>query len=86
MHQKWQRPLIEACKREIARYLDELDRTDDLDLWEETAAKMNDVLVVFRRLQEPSGRIRLTPGQMAEAAFCAAIADFADEIENEMTD
>jgi hypothetical protein len=78
---------IEKCKREIAAYLSELDEADDLDLWEEAAAKLCDVLVVYRRSQERE-LISFTDDQLremsawpvsvtaAELVFREAINDF----------
>jgi hypothetical protein len=41
--------LITALKRDILDYLREMDATGDVDLWQEAAAKLCDVLLVYRR-------------------------------------
>jgi translation elongation factor EF-Tu-like GTPase len=54
MDQKNKRSVISTLKREILEYLREIDRVDDPDLWQEVAAKVNDVLVVYRHHGKPS--------------------------------
>ncbi len=88
MNEKEKRRLNEVFKRQIAKYLEEMEEADDTDLYEEMLVKMLDVLIVFRRSQstlpaERSAPVQLTPGQLAEMAFCAAVADFAMELEEE---
>jgi hypothetical protein len=49
--------LITASKRDILDYLREMDATRDVDLWQEAAAKLCDVLLVYRRSRDRS-RVR----------------------------
>jgi hypothetical protein len=49
MAQNWQKPLISAHESEIETYLAEVRAHGDLDLWQEVASKLCDVLVVYRR-------------------------------------
>ena len=49
MPPNWQRPLISAHEAEIRELIDEIRAADDIDLWEEAAAKLTDVIVVYRR-------------------------------------
>ena len=49
MPPNWQRPLISAHEAEIRELIDEIRTADDIDLWEEAAAKLTDVIVVYRR-------------------------------------
>jgi hypothetical protein len=44
--------LITALKRDILDYLREMDATGDVDLWQEAAAKLCDVVLVYRRSRE----------------------------------
>ncbi len=77
-----------AARRNVMDMIVEAVEADDPDLWDELDSKITDVLVVYRRSQSslPKERpvpVQLTPGQLAEMAFCSAVADFAMEIEEE---
>ena len=50
----WQKPLAQVRKSECLDYLEEAFAADDLDLLEELAAKMCDVLLTYRRRGQPS--------------------------------
>jgi hypothetical protein len=74
MHKRDKRKIIEAMKREIAGYLDELDGIDDVDLWEEASGKLFDVLLVYRR----AATIPVpTEDQIAQLTFRSAVNSFA---------
>lgn len=48
MDRNAKRSLITALKGEVLEYLRSVDLLDDPDLWQEVAAKINDVLLVYR--------------------------------------
>ncbi len=74
---------IEACRREIERHLEEARKINDLDLWQEIDGKLSDIMIVFRRsnLAPAPKPVQITPAQLAEQAFCSAVADFESESE-----
>jgi hypothetical protein len=50
---RWQVSPIDLRAAECQGYLDEAAQTDDLDLMDELAAKLNDAMVVYRRKGRP---------------------------------
>ncbi len=88
MPQNWKRPLISAREGEVAEYLDEIRQADDIDLWEEVAAKLADVLIVYRRAMK-ARTIKFDDGRIAnlsDMAFSHAFAEvFGDFDETDVS-
>jgi hypothetical protein len=82
MSANWKRPLISAHERDIRELLEEIRAADDCDLWEEVAAKLCDVLIVYRKAMK-ARTIRFSDERVAnlsEMAFTHAFAEvFGDE-------
>ena len=62
MPPKWQRPLISARKAEIADVVRDVIAADDLDLYEEVADKLAEIMRVYRRSQETAAMFRFVDG------------------------
>ena len=83
MPPNWQRPLISAHEAEIRELIDEIRTADDIDLWEEAAAKLTDVIVVYRRAMRRQ-IVKFTDERqrvLIDDAFNAAFAQAFSEAE-----
>lgn len=78
----WQKPLIRVREQECSDYLAEAKASGDLDLMEELAAKMADVLIVWRRSQQPP-RLTFTDGQIRAMAWNHAVSKVFPELDEE---
>jgi hypothetical protein len=67
MDRKTKLKMIRSLKREILEYLRVIEELDDVELWQETSAKINDLLLVYRHKGKPS-----PPELVMEAAHAAA--------------
>lgn len=77
MPEPWQHPLIAACQLSVRSLIEEAEKADDLDLWEEIDGKLTDVMLTYRRsLQPPEPRrgLTLSPAQIDSMEFDHAMA------------
>ena len=72
MLENWQKPLAQTRKAECLDYLEETFAAEDLNLLEELAAKMCDVLLTYRRRDQPSPPAVFT--------FCDGVTHNIDEM------
>jgi hypothetical protein len=66
--------------------LDEVRAADDLDLWEEVAAKINDALIVYRKAMR-ARTVRFSDGRienLSEMAWSHAFAEVFGEPDDDV--
>ena len=66
MPANYKQPSMSAHERYVLEAIDEIRKANDLELWEEVASKIADVLIVYRRAmrQQIDDRIRIPEDEL----------------------